>query len=483
MKRNLLSSRRKATLPILFASSLTLASCVGQEGGTNGGFAGGGGSGAVIGAVAGGIAVAGILIAGDDSGDGDGATDVPVAVDPDADADTDTDGDGLTDEQEEDFGTDPTNPDTDGDGLSDGVEADQGSDPLDPLSPDDGIDDGDGDGDAADADSDADGLTDAEEGVAGTDDNNPDTDGDGLTDGVEVDQGTDPLNPDTDGDGLTDGDEVDQGTDPLNTDTDGDGTPDGDDAADGGAVVSNDAMLQANGDFIGDLTAPETIPFSNLPEVGQADLNFDQTTGDVEGTVTVPPGITATNVTVMVGPPGANGFPALELEMIDADTWAVPATLSAAQQTFILQNLLSGNLYLAVGTAAFPEGVVRNQISPESVFQFDTTTAGTAGGMADGFVRVNGDTGDYCITWNTEGGPPLDQGNLIELPVVGNSATVVASLPQRASNPTQFFAFGNVNDPNDPIPNLLELLDDGMAGLSAVDDNGNIVFVGPLTQN
>ena len=40
-----------------------------------------------------------------------------------------------------------------------------------------------------------------------------------------------------------------------------------------------------------------------------------------------------------------------------------------------------------------------------------------------------------------------------------------------------------MNDPNDPIPNLRQLLDDGMAGLSAVDDNGDIVFVGPLTKN
>ena len=263
----------------------------------------------------------------------------------------------------------------------------------------------------------------------------------------------------------------------MNPDTDGDGV------VDGGDAVNLDAVLQDDGSFTGELSAPETVPFSNFNDVGQADLDFDLTTGDVSGTVTVPPGVTATNVTIMVGPPGTNGFPALELEMVDADTWVVPATLSAAQQAFVLQNILSGNLYLVVGTAQFPDGIVRNQISPESVFQFDTTTVGTAGGMADGFVRVNDDTGDYCITWNTEGGPPLDQGNLIELPVVGNSATVVASLPQRASNPTQFFAFGNVNDPNDPIPNLRQLLDDGMAGLSAVDDNGNIVFVGPLTKN
>ncbi|PWU67330.1 adhesive domain-containing protein, partial [Gracilibacillus dipsosauri] len=38
----------------------------------------------------------------------------------------DTDGDGLTDEEEEQAGTDPNNPDTDGDGINDGDEVDNG---------------------------------------------------------------------------------------------------------------------------------------------------------------------------------------------------------------------------------------------------------------------------------------------------------------------------------------------------------------------
>jgi hypothetical protein len=43
---------------------------------------------------------------------------------------TDTDGDGLTDDEEEEIGTDPNNPDTDGDGINDGDEVGQGTDPL-----------------------------------------------------------------------------------------------------------------------------------------------------------------------------------------------------------------------------------------------------------------------------------------------------------------------------------------------------------------
>ncbi len=44
--------------------------------------------------------------------------------------DNDDDNDGLSDEAEEENGTDPQNPDTDGDGASDGDEVESGSDPL-----------------------------------------------------------------------------------------------------------------------------------------------------------------------------------------------------------------------------------------------------------------------------------------------------------------------------------------------------------------
>jgi len=46
----------------------------------------------------------------------------------------DSDDDGLSDDEEEDLGTDPNDPDTDDDGVNDGDEVDCGSDPLDPNS-------------------------------------------------------------------------------------------------------------------------------------------------------------------------------------------------------------------------------------------------------------------------------------------------------------------------------------------------------------
>lgn len=89
---------------------------------------------------------------------------------------TDTDSDGLTDAQEQDLGTDISNPDSDGDRYTDKQELDAGYDPL-------GL---------GMLDTDRDGLPDPVEHCWGTDVNNPDTDGDGYLDGQEVVNGYGP---------------------------------------------------------------------------------------------------------------------------------------------------------------------------------------------------------------------------------------------------------------------------------------------------
>jgi hypothetical protein len=87
-------------------------------------------------------------------------------------------------------------------------------------------DDGEANDNEAPADSDNDGISDEEEEDAGTDPNDEDTDDDGIPDGVEVDNGLDPTvddaGDDNDGDGLDNSEEIDAGTDPGNPDTDGD---------------------------------------------------------------------------------------------------------------------------------------------------------------------------------------------------------------------------------------------------------------------
>jgi hypothetical protein len=138
--------------------------------------------------------------------DGDGLTDTEedeLGTDPD---DPDTDNDGLSDGAEVNtVGTDPRDPDTDDGGVTDGAEVGNGTNPVDV--PADDI--------PAPLDSDGDGLTDDEEDELGTDPDDADTDDDGLTDGQEVDGdtgcstgSTDPLDADTDDDRLRDGGEV-----------------------------------------------------------------------------------------------------------------------------------------------------------------------------------------------------------------------------------------------------------------------------------
>jgi hypothetical protein len=107
------------------------------------------------------------------------------------------------------------NPDADGDGMLDRFERFFGLDP---------------DIDDSDDDEDGDGLTNLDEFQRGTRPTQADTDGDGLSDGDEETLGTDPLVSDTDGDGireeredanqngLVESDE----TDPALADTDGD---------------------------------------------------------------------------------------------------------------------------------------------------------------------------------------------------------------------------------------------------------------------
>jgi len=143
----------------------------------------------------------------------------------------DTDGDGLSDADEAQRGTNPTQNDSDGDGVFDGFEVSIGLDPTRPDTDGDGVSDYDevpeepapGSGDT-----DGDGLTDGyEEQVSGTNPNARDTDGDGLSDSFEIDQGTNPRVIDSDADGVDDGYETGRGMDPLATDSDNDELADG----------------------------------------------------------------------------------------------------------------------------------------------------------------------------------------------------------------------------------------------------------------
>jgi len=93
--------------------------------------------------------------------------------------DSDTDGDGLTDQEEEEWGTNLEDADSDRDGIPDGWEVEAGLDPLDPSD--------------NTQDPDADGLDNSNEYYYNSDPHNSDTDGDSYSDGIEVDNGYDPT--------------------------------------------------------------------------------------------------------------------------------------------------------------------------------------------------------------------------------------------------------------------------------------------------
>ncbi|MFN4884976.1 MAG: gliding motility-associated C-terminal domain-containing protein, partial [Bacteroidota bacterium] len=156
----------------------------------------------------------------------------------------DCDGDSIPNGEEN--GTDPLNPDTDGDGVTDADEIQDGTDPTNPCEFLPESITVQVDSSWFEVDCDNDGLTNGEELIGNLEWNDPDTDGDGVLDGTEIIDGTSPLDPcsllvasitltpefdwialDCDNDGLDNGAELSNNTNPLNPDTDGDGVTDG----------------------------------------------------------------------------------------------------------------------------------------------------------------------------------------------------------------------------------------------------------------
>lgn len=120
------------------------------------------------------------------------------------DAELDNDNDGLSNLEEYNFGSDPTNVDADDDDLADAEERTAGTDPNDSDTDSDGLNDGtevayasDGmnplDGSDAQADFDQDNLNNADEISWSSEINDSDTDSDNMLDGDEVTAGRNPT--------------------------------------------------------------------------------------------------------------------------------------------------------------------------------------------------------------------------------------------------------------------------------------------------
>ena len=416
---------RRLPLSCILATSIAIAGCSGDQlGSTNGGFAAGGNTGVVLGAV-GAVVLAGAILASDDDDD-----DNDDAVGATTTAGTTTAGTTTGDA-------------TTGGATTGGTTA----------------------GGATTGGTTADGAT-----TGGTTTDGATTGG--TTTGGATTGGT------TTG-GTTTGGTTTAGTTTGGTTTGGTAT--------GGTMGGNagPVTLGQAGAFQTNLVVDGTIPTATTTGEANAALGFNRTTGDVSGDVVLS-GFTVTpdtRVDIMVGPPGANGFVGVELEMTGPDTWSVPAVLSDDQRNVILQNLNAGNLYVAVRTAEFPNGELRRQILPDGVSRYTTSGTGTTGGNADGFLMVNMLTGEYAITWNTVGAEALATAHVNDGIVSGPTENSLFSLPQRASNPAQFFGFGNFMDANDLLPDLLTRLesDQGLwLDAHAVSDDSR-VFQSRLT--
>ncbi len=419
MKNQIPASFRRKSVPVLAAALIGLTACSGdQAGDTNGGLVGGigGVSGTTALGVVGGIALAGVLLS-------DGDDNSTAVGGTGAGDDTGTGGTGTGGTGTDGTGTDGTG--TDGTGT-------------------------DGTG--------TDGTGTGGTGTGGTGTGGTGTDGTG-TDGT--------------GTGGT-------GTDGTGTDGSGTGgTGTGGTGTGGTGTGGTGAGLTSTGSFQEQLVASESVPATTATGIGTSNLVLNRTTGEVSGTVALT-GVTADRVDLMAGPPGSNGFPAVSFEDQGGGVWTVPQTLSAAQIAFVLQNLNSGNLYLAArdetsaGSGVFAD-VVRVQVMPNEVVQYTTSIAG-----ADGFLLVNPSTGDYSITWNTSDSS-LVSAHVNDGDVDGATENNYAPLTQRASNPARFFLDGNFNNAADPLyPDLLDRLDNGTVWLDAHTSDDTRVFFGQL---
>nr|CAA6829988.1 MAG: internalin, putative [uncultured Thiotrichaceae bacterium] len=188
-----------------------------------------------------------------------------------SDVNEDADGDGLSNDLEDDLGTDPNSADTDGDGISDKIEV--GDDPVNPVDTD-----GDGKIDALDTDDDNDSIPTRQENYNGGLPLNDDSDNDGKADYLDADD---------DNDGLLTVHENYNGGLPLDDDTDTDGTPDYlDTDDDGDSVPTRNEDSDLNGDMSPadavDTDGDRTVDYLDPDNLNAPDADGDGLSDDLE---------------------------------------------------------------------------------------------------------------------------------------------------------------------------------------------------------
>jgi gliding motility-associated-like protein len=325
------------------------------------------------------------------------------------DEDRDTDGDGVSDYDEVQQGTSPTDDtdaqDSDGDGVPDTIEEEQGTDPND--AEDAGDTDGDGVPDYVETVLwPNQGLPAGDPNVAGDEDR--DSDGDGVSDYDEVQQGTSPTDDtdaqDSDGDGVPDAIEEEQGTDPNDAedagDTDGDGVPDyvetvlwpNQGLPAGDPNVAGDEDRDSDGDGIPDFQEV-------LEGINQSKLSYSP------GTQTVRQGIALTAMipTYSGGTARYTISPALPDGLrLNATTGVINGTLTVPQTgtvTYTVTASNNGENTTATITLVFNTAPTGIALSSSSVGE--NAASGTTVGALSATDADTGDTFTYALVSGT----------------------------------------------------------------------------------
>ena len=356
-------------------------------------------------------------------------------------------------------------------------------------------------------DAEPDGLTDLEEWQAGTDPTNPDTDGDGVNDGGETSNAngsvTDPNNPDTDGDGFDDGQEIAAGTNPDDPNSKPRSgtvtaagtlvnlTPPGfaigtDNADLDVQTVGTDGFVLFNvlpeGDNVSnatwDLNIVDNKPayISTLDGTGSTSsggwANYDDVTiggalYNTGGIVrSVGDGVEAQSFTFTVG---AGVPPVLQIGLIvdnsDSANWDVsnvrvegPGGSTADQPVaidggtdlvqFDITGAINGEIYTVYGTSP-PSGILIGGIT------FDNLSTPTL------FLDVEGDGDNLILTWPSANGKLYNvrsevdpsTGFPIDWPIFGNNSDITATPPEntlvipRPADPFRLFVVEEFDAP------------------------------------
>ena len=317
----------------------------------------------------------------------------------------DLDGDGISNNEEEDYGTNLYAYDTDNDGVNDYDEINEYS--TDPTK----------------TDSDLDGLSDGEEiNDHGTDPLNPDSDNDGRNDGEETNyDGTDPLNPDSDNDSLLDGEEYNLGTNPNSEDSDNDCLTD---------------FAEVNTYYTNPLTAdtdPDNDELDTCQEIDEGTLPFESDSDNDGFLDNVDPSAMDNSVypdiAYVVRPTEVIAlYTSTGNELWDSDTslWPDPMTTSS-----LITNSVTGNGNVYVGTE---DGIIALQQGTGSmVWHVNLEKEVTGIAYNDNIVYAIAenalyayDTSNGNLVWNYQIGEGLHENDAANPIIVGNHIYVQA---------------------------------------------------------